>query len=367
MLRRTRRDDEGAVSPPAPSRLLKSMRPLIVFTGQGVARADGFNLTRRMKAVPALARAANTVGRKDRQNLDALLEACAAAGAEALDDALRTMRAICLKERRTTERKSAHREVFAALAEAARQRVVVHLTANVDGLTTTFAVRDFGAVWPPFRGTATAGEVAAAVQDVLDRGVGFVHLPVHGEACLAVAGPAADVMQTFYGEPRALRGSETWRSSLLVGPIAGMSGIEERLPPARLGYGLLEALLEPHARAADGFSIPDGPAADLLVVGYGADDRGARADHPLERRLTRLATGRRRDPASRWTALVYRPAESRRTAAWFADRGFAVVPYDDGELPRAVRQALVRMMPTARCSPLECERLGDEPGSPSRP
>jgi hypothetical protein len=87
----------------------------------------------------------------------------------------------------------------------------------------------------------------------------------------------------------------------------------------------------------------------VLLVGYGGDDWRARAGYPLERRLTRVATERRRDPSSRWTALVYRPGENRRTVAWLAERGFTVAPYDDGDLPEAVRQALVQPLPAARC------------------
>ena len=67
-----------------------------------------------------------------------------------------------LNRGRTTLRKAAHREVFAALGTAAEQRLVAHLTTNMDGLTTTFAVRDFGAVWAPFRGRATRDETADA-------------------------------------------------------------------------------------------------------------------------------------------------------------------------------------------------------------
>jgi hypothetical protein len=49
------------------------MRPLIVFTGQGIARGDGFNLTRRAKALDELRPFVERVERSDRQNLDALL------------------------------------------------------------------------------------------------------------------------------------------------------------------------------------------------------------------------------------------------------------------------------------------------------
>src|SRR5262245_54446563 len=121
------------------------MRPLIVFSGQGIARADGFNLTRRLVASGVGGVARSELARGERHNLDAIVEACARDGAVAFDDLLRALRSLCLKERRSTLRKVAHREVFELLAEQASQRLVVHLTSCVDSLTSTFAVRDFGA------------------------------------------------------------------------------------------------------------------------------------------------------------------------------------------------------------------------------
>lgn len=342
------------------------MRPLIVITGQGIARADGFNLTRRMKATKHLAELTSAVRRRDRQNLDALLEACAAAGAEAVATVVHDLRAICLKERRTTLRKTAHQGVFAALADAATQRLVVHLTTNVDGLTTTFAVRDFGACWPPFGAPARGEEVAAAFQTVLDRGAGLLHVPLHGEAGLVLSEPDGDVLQTCYGPPRAVPGTTAWLPSLAVGVAAGVHDLERRLPPARLGYALLDALL---GGASDGVSrtglrVPELAPADLLVVGYGAEETSTRNAYPLESRITALVASGARDPGARWTALVYRPGDNTHAAAWYAERGFAIAPYDDGELPRAVRQALTRNLPGARCAPepeVASRARGDHP------
>lgn len=326
------------------------MRPLIVITGQGIARADGFNLTRRMKATPRLAALTAAVRRKDRQNLDALLEACAAGGPEAVAAVVQDLRAICLKERRATLRKTAHHGVFEALADAAEQRLVAHLTTNVDGLTTTFAVRDFAACWPPFREPAARGAIHAAFQEVLARGSGLLHVPLHGEAGLFLAETEPDLLQTYYGMPRAVAGHASWLSSLSVGLAAGVAEIERRLAPARLGYALFDALTASGARSAEGLDVPDHAPADLLVVGYGAEETATRNAYPLERRITELVASGARDPGARWTALVYRPAENAPTAGWYAERGFAVVAYDDGELPRVVRQALTRTLPGARCA-----------------
>jgi hypothetical protein len=325
------------------------MRPLIVLTGQGVARADGFNLTRRTKAIARVDLFTAAVQRRDRQNLDVLLESCAAAGDDALDELLRGMRAICLKERRSTGRKTAHRDVFAALAEAAASRLVLHLTTNLDGLTTTFAVRDFGAAWPPFRGAASVDDVVAEAQARLEAQRGLVHFPVHGEAGLVISSSDGELLQTFYGEPRALRGGGPWVPSLRLGPAGGLAAIERRLAPARLGYALLDALLEGGTGRRERFVVPEHAAADLVVVGYGAEDRGARALNPFEARIDALLAAGRRDAGARWSALVYRPGERPRTVEWFAARGFTVLPYGDGELAQVVREAMARPLPAARC------------------
>ena len=328
------------------------MRPLIVFTGQGLPRADGLNLTRRMKATSRLAALTGDVRRKDRQNLDALLEACAAGGDEALAEVLQDLRAICLKERRATLRKVAHHGVFEVLAEAAAQRLVAHLTTNLDGLTTTFAVRDFNACWPPFRRPCDLDVVRSEMQQLLDRGSGLLHVPLHGEAGLLEAEPDGARLQTIYGTPRALPGDAgAWLPSLLRGAAAGMAGIEHRLVTARLGYALLDGLLASGVQESAGLAVPARPAADLLVIGYGAEEGKTRDAYPFESRISRLVAAGERDPASRWTALVYRPGENPLSAAWFAARGFTVLPYDDGELPRIVRQAVTRGLPGARCTP----------------
>lgn len=327
------------------------MRPLVVFTGQGVPRADGLNLTRRMKATARLAALTGDVRRKDRQNLDALLEACAAGGEDALDLVLSDLRAICLKERRTTLRKLAHRSFFEVLAEAAESRLVVHLTTNVDGLTTTFAVRDFGACWPPFAGRCELDEVLHAMQRLLDRGTGLLHVPLHGEAGLVLTEPEQEILQTSYGAPRIRPGDTAWVPSLRIAATAGMAAIEQRLVTARLGYALLDALLAPGARRAAGLFVGEHPAADLVVVGYGAEDGKTRETYPFESRITRVAASGEREGSARWTALLYRPHEIPLTAEWFVRRDFAVLPYDDGALATVLRQALLRGLPAARCAP----------------
>jgi hypothetical protein len=328
------------------------MRPLVVFTGQGIPRADGLNLTRRMKGTPRLAALTADVRRKDRQNLDALLEACAAAGDDALTEVLQDLRVICLKERRATLRKSTHRGVFEVLSAVAEQRLVAHLTTNLDGLTTTFAVRDFAACWPPFRGPCHVDALRREMQQVLDRGAGLLHVPLHGEAGLMLAEPAGDVLQTFYGAPPSLPGDAvSWLPSLRRGATAGMAGIEQRLVTAGLGYALFSALVSTSPREADGLVVARAAPADLVVIGYGAEESRTRDAYPFERAVTGLVAAGHRDPAAQWTALVYRPEENPLSAQWYAARTFKVVPYGDGELPQVLRQAITRSLPGVRSTP----------------
>ena len=323
------------------------MRPLVVFTGQGIARADGFNLTRRLKALPQLAGIGVALARGDRQNLDTLIASQASRGDAARNDLLRAIRALCLKERRSTLRKTAHRDVFAALAASAAERVVVHLTACIDGLTTTFAVRDCGATWLPFRRIATLSTVASEAVGVLARGTGFLHFPAHGEAPL-VAAKADDLelqLQCYFGDPNDLRGPAPWTPSIELGLAHGLAEIEASFPPARLAYGIFEAVLAGERIALTDAAAP-AEASDLLVIGYGAD--AAREGHPFERRIVSLHDrGYPRAPA-RWTALVYRPGDNRRVAAWYEKQGFVVAGYGEGDIGEAVRCALAPARPNAR-------------------
>lgn len=312
------------------------MRPLVVFTGQGIARADGFNLTRRLKALPQLAALGEGLARGARQNLDAIIAAQAVAGDLALANLLRAVRTLCLKERRSTLRKATHREVFACLAAAAAERPVLHLTSSIDGLTTTFAVRDFGAAWAPFRHVATLDEIRGEAVTILS-GRGLVHFPAHGEAPLVVSAEEPPRFQSYFGDPDDLRGPGPWSPSLRLGLAQGLADLENRFPLARLAYGLLEALVT-GGEVDSGTDLPAAPHADLLVVGCGTSATGPAT--PFERRITALrAQGLPRPPA-RWTALVHRPEQNRRVAAWFAAHGFTVAGYGDHELAAAVRGAL---------------------------
>jgi hypothetical protein len=324
------------------------MRPLIVLTGQGVARADGLNLTRRVKSLPGFTELFEQVPWRERQNLDELIATCGSVDASALPRLVQAIRAICLKERRATERKRSHRDMLAVVAAVAEHRPVLHLTTNIDGLTTTFAARDFGAAWPPYHGSATLTDVRRAIAHVLERGRGLAHLPLHGEAPLvaSVSFDGEEALQTIYGDLTLMRGAGAWTPTLSSGLGRGAIDIEQHLPIAQLGYRLLEALLRGEAAfGRDGASAHALQPADLLVVGYGADERGNRASYPFERLVGVLAPIR--DPGARWSALVFCAPEYTRTARWYARHGFEVRLYGDAGLSGAVKAEVNAAMVTA--------------------
>jgi hypothetical protein len=73
-----------------------------------------------------------------------------------------------------------------------------------------------------------------------------------------------------------------------------------------------------------------------------------REGHPFERRIVSLHDRGYPRASARWTALVYRPGENRRVAAWFESHGFVVAGYGDGDIGEAVRCALAPARPNAR-------------------
>jgi hypothetical protein len=158
-----------------------------------------------------------------------------------------------------------------------------------------------------------------------------------------------ETLQTLYGGP-AGPSAAGWLPSLEIFATAGVAHVERELLPARLGYALLDALLREDASPCEGLDVPQRPAADLLVVGYGAEDDGTRPAYPFERRIGALVRSGERDRRARWTALVYRPDRLPHVAAWYEAHGFTVVGYDDGALGEAVRQACGGALPAARCT-----------------
>ncbi len=322
-----------------------SPRPLVVFTGQGLARADGVNLVRRIRALDVVASRIATVPWKDRQNLDEIVYAVANAGDDALDALIAAMRSMCLHERRRSRRHTTHHAVLLALAERARERLVVHLTTNVDGLTSTLLVRELCAVWEPLDACVAWSRVIAAIGATLRQARGLIHLPVHGEAALVAALEAEPLLRTYYGDPRALPlpgpASPPWTSTLRLGLACGLPSIETNLPLARVGYGLLRSLLiGAPADLGPSQRAPALPEADLLAIGYGAGVGAGRSRYPFERTVDALlADGALRRPRQ-ITALLHEAKEHEPSARWYAARGFAVSRYGTGGLVAAARAHL---------------------------
>lgn len=320
----------GSRIPVAASRRAEPERPLVVFSGQGVSRADGFNLTRRAKALPAFAEHVRRLERCDRQNLDAVLHA--AVGAEVPPvDWIQAFRTLCMKELRRTFSKTTHRELFELVAGAAQSRLVVHLTSNVDGISTTILVRDHGALWAPFRGVSSMARVRSDFVKAARAGRGLAHFPLHGEIGLYVSEPEGERLRTAYHHPEPGDDGTTWISSLLLGPGRGLQNLESGLRPGGFAVSILEALLRGGPLDVEGVSCGDFAPADLLVVGYGATDRGAHADNPFERVLDSLSDEWSRQAGSRH-ALLYNSATPRHVASWFERHGFTLVSYGDDEL-----------------------------------
>lgn len=318
--------------------LCPPMRPLVIFTGQGVARADGFNLTRRVKGLPEFRSILSRVARHDRQNLDALLRAAVAHGAPPAAW-IGGLRALCLKERRTTLRKTIHRDLFGAISEASQRRVVVHLTASIDGLSTTFLTRDGGARWAPYDAAASLDDLRRDLADVCRRGTGLLHYPLHGEVGLYVSEGDGERLQTAYHQPKADPDGTTWASSLIVGPGRGLKRLEHHLPSSALARDVMDGLLRGGELNVASESFGEFLPADLLVVGYGANDRGLRASLPFERLVSAFPMNGGQERGV-WRALLYAPATAAHVKEWFESSGFSIVEYGDGDLALRVSSLL---------------------------
>ena len=309
-------------------------RPLVVVTGQGLARADGVNLARRIASLEPVTGIRPSVEWRRRRDLDALVAAGVATGGDVARRMFEELRLACRKERRSLARKAAHQALFGILRELSAERPVVHLTTNVDGIGSAIASGEMGAWWPVLHETARLGDVRLGLLKILEGGTGFAHLPLHGEAALVVS--AQGVLRTFYGAPSSLCDDGPWFSSLEIGIGGGVETIEERLELGRYGYHLLRALL---AGEPAGARVSELAPADLLVVGYAAGGRPSREGLPFERIVHGLfedASARRQ----RLDAILLESAENASSHRWFESLGFRVSTHRLGELPRRLREVL---------------------------
>jgi len=236
-----------------------------------------------------------------------------------LEALVRATRRTCIAARESGVH-AHHREVFGALRDAAANRVVVHVTTNIDGIATTVAVKVFGAVWRPVERYGEEIPIADIRRDVLEvfaAGSGQLHLPVHGEAGLA----AVKGLPEWEGAQRLVQTGlqhDTAYSTLAQGIGQTVREIETLMAVSGLGYGLLASLLVGTVADVDRMIGPY-PPADLVTIGYGAGATDGRLAYPFERRV-REARQRGFSPqGSRWLALVYRgdseDADSRPSSA----------------------------------------------------
>lgn len=341
------------------------MRPLVVFTGQGLALADDFNLTKILRNDPQLeAECFNLVPEAERNDLDAVFRACGGKGARAYDLLINRTRKICFERRQSDQPLPQHRALLAALAKAATERLVLHLTTNIDGFTTRIAVYDFGATWRARKERSHQREIENDVVEAYRAQRGLLHFPVHGEVgLLAVQGlpfpgdvlfpgalPKDDIFQgarlleTYDVDPEGKPRYSTIYQGIGRNRV---KDVPKTMAFSKAGYRLLGALIAARTTQMQYREVPpyrDTPLepADLLVVGYGAGGSPERDDYPFESVIDRARKAAALPPAdAKWRAFCYKPGEvtPRRTLDWFTARGFEIVPHED-DLAGAVRTVL---------------------------
>ena len=319
--------DESVASPRGP-------RPLVVLTGQGIARADGVNLARRVATVEPVSDLRASVEWRRRRDLDALVEAAVAAGGEVARRTFEELRLACRKERRSLARKTAHHCLFGLLKDVSVERPVLHFTTNVDGIGSAITAGEMGAWWPALLEPTRLVDVRAGVSKILEGGSGFAHLPLHGEAALVVS--EGGLLRTFFGSPSSLDEDGPWQSTLDLGIGRGVETIEDRLELSRFGYRLLRSLLFGESVWSRESALPP---ADLVVIGYAAGSRPGRRRLPFERILSeRLEAGS--DVRQRMVAVLLESSENVTSRRWFASLGFEIASHRLGELPAKLRATL---------------------------
>lgn len=297
--------------------------PLIVLTGQGLAKADGFDLVARLQAEPEWHDAFFVYGREQSDDLDHVISAYRAAGEERLRTFIDRIRLECRIEREKTATKPNHQGIFKILATLAHHRAVLHLTTNIDGISTNVAVGEHRARWVALRERAAFESIVRDVDEVLSSGQGMIHLPLHGEAALMADGDGATILWTVRPEQHG-----AGNSTLAEGLGRGVQSIEARMHVSQLGYRLLRALLTGSRAELDfGSILGPYPQANLVTVGYGAGGGEIRLEYPFEKHIGQIPP---RDCLSR-TALVFEGA-TQEVRAWYSKNGFELVGHGSNDL-----------------------------------
>ena len=322
------------------------MRPLVVYSGQGLALADGFDLVRaKLWTQPELmAECFSLVPERQRADLDAVLLACGSAGDRPLDLMMKALRAACFAERRARRELPHHRAIFNLLAREAQHRVVLHVTANIDGLTSAVGVEEFDAIWRPRREKTDIVRIVADAKAAVERGTGLLHLPVHGEVGLLAdkSQEGARLLITIDEDDAIERYSTVYMG---IGRNR-VTDVPKTMAFSGFGYDLLSGLVRgtPTVWVEGGVTIHPIEPADLVVFGYAAGSAPEREDYPLESRIPdpSLAGAWKRPDGATWRACCYKPPVGDPTVIWFKRRGFEIVEFGDGELSEAVKKAIGR-------------------------
>ena len=313
-----------------------SLPPLIVFTGQGIATADQFYLERQLReGTPEGEDAFRLAGNVP--SFDDVFSTCRAKDPTVFARLIATTRQLCRAAREPGVHDAYQRKVFALLAEHARDRAVLHLTTNIDGVSTRVA-RKYGAPWGPVKGWYRVTDIVREVVSVLRNNRGLAHIPLHGEAGLLahVADEHAGA-QLLWNVPSDFTGPAF--STLAEGVGREVQSVETRMHLAQIGYRLLLSLLSGDScDVGRGEVLGSCAAADLMTIGYGAGAVPARETYPFERKRATACMGA--IPRGRWCALVHTPTVRCSVVFWYGRHGFQIKPFSDADVSATVSRCL---------------------------
>lgn len=224
-------------------------------------------------------------------------------------------------------RKRQHLRLFAALAKQANDRSVLHLTTNVDGLTTAVATAMHGVPWPGTGETLALADLENRISQKIKQNRGLIHIPLHGEAGLLLGDlPEAELRYQFLDQGfDSPLGHMT--PTLFLGAAGGLESIESRLPTTALALRLALQMLRGAHPWDEGMDSPPGTsvAADFLLLGHGV---GTRADPPSSpvRRLIQQTVALPPGNAGRRIAVLH-VSSSQLARTWLREQGFEISLY----------------------------------------
>ncbi len=301
-------------------------RPLVVYAGQGIALADGFDL--RGKLLTHLAGIPDVHAEDDLDAQIAVVRRDPPPGCTdeerdriigRLEKVLHTLDDICVQHVGTPPdlaRWPTADGLCQRLSELARDRLVVLFTSNVDTALRYAALRH-GARWvlPP-SGLAHRDEIAGWLQEIEKRSPGFHYAPLHGEATLICIGDGGLIYATPEHSLHPLPIPDNgWHYTTGEGLGTNVRIIEDRLWLSKLAYPVFRRLIE-GAGGAD--------PADLLAVGYGAGATAVRAEQYGFEVSVHGATAAFASRPHQWLAVL--PEGDAKSIAWYQAHGFRVVP-----------------------------------------